>query len=492
MIYVKIFLSLCLIFAIGGSILSFFSKGNLRKIFLLAFPIGYIFLNMAYFELRKNELSSEKSVYSILVFTLVFLLLTIKYKFKIFAHIFLYTWQSFFSKKLIIPLVISLFLATWPYYAIGENFYNHSSNEDFYDGVIGGHQFATLDFKAIIPDFKGHIRYQYSAIGLFETLHQSEGINAYLHNSILNLILIIIGAYFLIHNIFGISNKTALICAFFCFNSTFYFHTYLAGHIGSMMYTSIAPFYVGSIILLTTSSSKMKWAALCTIMSYFLYATYIDAKLMVEGTAVVFILLKIALYFNFQNILYLKDKKINYKRLSILSVVTIFLLLGFVLFKWKDWELIRTYNFETSNSWRIASQKEMIAVFWGLFSPNLAGATSLNAFLADMISLKVTLYSLSFLLFVCYAFFIIKHYRNQKILYLTLYALLFPYLFFVVKYCWGSTYYSYKVLYVNYFLIVTIVILGVQALPIKNLFLKYLQYALFLFVAVLNIFWNLF
>lgn len=197
-----------------------------------------------------------------------------------------------FSPLLAAVLVIFT-LAAWPYLATGWGSYWHNGNYDIEDGLNGRDAYLdqkifdgeAFSLEAIIGDstwvdfskkagvltpraiekdsyyawYAGDgFRLQYSNQAFWSFLfHERYGMDMAIVHAVFNLLLMVMGVFSFARLVFQLGNGWSAMAAFSSVSASFYFGTFWAGHIGSLMYGSLAPMLAALLLL---SKGKMQWS----------------------------------------------------------------------------------------------------------------------------------------------------------------------------------------------------------------------------------------
>lgn len=397
-------------------------------------------------------------------------------------------------------------LAAWSYLLIGEGHYFHSGNEDFFDGINGGSAYLTNPLDLLHDDFKGPVRLQYSSQAFWRLFLNVGSMDAFLIQSILNLLLTALGVYWLARYVFWGNHKAAIWIAFSSVAANFYFTTYLAGHIGSMMYGSVAPALLGVFLLWSRKQLHFRWLILVGMFFYFLSITYpgpinfliIPAALLALHERILSpfkFWKKVGNFFGFSAMpgMTITNRKLRWSRIFIVGLLLA--LVGVFLVQWV-WVYFAPYRISalirTNVSWKIALFKEIWIFFWGVFPSNLVGATSALPLLISNDFINKLGMAVSILLssMVLWGAFLNRLTNERRFLFL--YILFFPIFFVVMRYFWGSPYYTYKFLYVNLFIIVIVLGLWLAQRGLTGNVSKRIAIVfLLVFVGGINLFWDI-
>ncbi len=424
-------------------------------------------------------------------------------------------WQVIFSSllpkrkdaSLLLVLGSIFLLAAWFYVLIGRGHYFHSGNEDFFDGINGGlayYQNTPIDL--LHNDFKGIIRLQYSSQAFWRLFLNVAGMDAFLIQSVLNLLLTALGVYWLVRYVFLGGQRAAAWIAFWSVAANFYFTTYLAGHIGSMMYGSVAPALLGVFLLWSRKEVSVRWLLLVGMLFYFLSITYpgplnfliVPALLLASHERILSPLKfweKVKNFFGLSERLIASEAVRKLRWIRILSIGLLLALVGVFLVRWV-WLYFEPYRLSalirTNVSWKIALFKEIWIIFWGIFPSNLVGAESpLSLLISDNV-INTLAMTASILLLGMTLWSAFLNSRKTERRFLFLYVLFFPAFFVMMRYFWGSPYYTYKFLYVNFFMIVIVLGLWLTEQGLTgNVWKRTAIMLLFLCLGGVNLFWDI-
>lgn len=470
--------------------------------------IGYVFTQLffwiLYIPFSNSSLSMIILFFAFTTLFIIYIVITSKNKSWCLIKDILPLKKDFFIILIFFAIVI---VSSWQYFLIGEGNYFHSGNEDFFDGITGGNTYlSNTPISKMLHDFKIGWPIQYSSQTFWRILLGLNGVDTFLIQSIINLILTSLGVYWLVLSVFKGSMKIALLSAFWSVAANFYMTTYLNGHIGSMMYGSVAPVFIGLLILWIRKEIEFYWFFLVLVILVFLHFTYPGPiYFLIIPAVLLFVHDRILLannyyekFFNFLNIskeytLEMLFKKIKWERLLVILFITVILL---ILSTWYVYDFFEPRRIQallrTNVSWKISLYKEMFPIFWGVYPSGSTGTLSvLPLFISSEIINNIALIfalTLTLLAFIA-GLRIVKNKRRE---FLFIYTILFiPYLI-MMRYFWGSPYYFYKFLYINYFLIIIIFFLWLERFynsEGKKFFKKLLLFIL-LFLGALNLLWN--
>lgn len=492
-------------------------KKPIEHFYLLSPVIGYVFSQLLFFYFYKVSEDSRLSV--ILTLSTITLINVLYFVYACIRHYFhinqIVNYLRKINFKLLLVLFIIFLLASWQYLLLGEGHYYHSGNEDFFEGIDGGLayikntplKFIFFDAQLAHVNFHAVIRYQYSSQAFWRLFLGVGGVDAFFLQSIINLILTALSTYWLTLVVFKSTQKAALFAAFMSISMSFYFVTFMTGHIGSMIYCSVAPALLGLTILLLKREIGWIWIIPIFLLYNFVQESYPGPIYYLIIPLIIFFLNnqlskryniweKIYSFFgiSFHTSTKEKLKKLNYFRLSA------FLILGagiMVIASLWLWDALRWYRTDSllryNESWKITLYKEMFMVFWGIYPPGSTGTVSiLPLFISNEIvntaALIIALLISSLLLIAA-----VKSATKGNRQYLLIYMLCFIPYAIVMRYFWGSSYYFYKFLYIHLFLIVIIFSIWIfESVANYKGFKKKILFLGVLVLVIFNITWDVF
>ncbi len=289
-------LALVLLNCLGFGIAGFISHGLSIPRRVLTLPLGYaasLYLYQAWLRHTWNLSQSLTVAYGVLG------ALSAVYAFTLF--------RKGCRPRLAVPgkerlalwalLGLVVLLASWPHMLAGWGNYWHSGNPDLLDPLYsrdiiikyakhmmaapgGAGHLAPEALQNVLRSMDEYFRYpihlQYTSMVFWSYALQSfSGIDVFLVQAVLNLLMLTHGVYTLMRMSMGSRPVTALLGAIGSSCSTFYFTTFINGHEGSMMFMAMIP-YVLLVFLSWTNGWAAAWrqAAFLILMAVFLSITY--------------------------------------------------------------------------------------------------------------------------------------------------------------------------------------------------------------------------
>lgn len=506
-------------FFAGYGIIGFFSlwlKPEKKADMFLVMPvIGYVFSQVLFYQwyylFENSTLSLYLTITSLCLINLFYILFA--HKKSGFSINRLIQTIKRFDKKVFLVLVLIFILSSWQYLLIGEGHYYHSGNEDYFDGVNGGNAYLTnTPTRLIFYDIAGGvhfhavIKYQYSSQAFWRSLLNVGGLDGFILQEILCLLLTCVGVYWLVGYVFKGGEKIALWTSFWSAAAAFYFSTYMTGHIGSIMYVSVIPVFIGLMLLWIRKEIGWVWLLILALLYYFIDNTYpgpiyfvlIPLILLAVHERILIPLLFWKRFFNFfgfQSNIKFKEQIKDIKYLRLLGLIAL-LLAGILIFIWWLWNYTEQWRFaailRTSISWKITLFKEMFMVFWGIYPPGSTGTASILPIFISNDYINTFSFILAILVSLLAVVAVVRCYQFKERYFLLLYGILFIFYLVVMRYFWGSSYYLYKFLYVHMFLIIIALILWIFEAPRNwRKWKRKIFYTGFILLGIINLLWNI-
>lgn len=485
------------------------------ELILIIPTVGYVFSQVLfflwYYLFENSQLSLYLAIASICIVDLVYILIEKRKHGSAFKQI-----TSIIKKidpKILVVLLMVFILSSWQYLLIGEEHYYHSGNEDYFDGVNGGEAYlidtpTNLIFYDIAGSVHFHavIKYQYSSQAFWRLLLNVGGLDGFILQEIFCLLLTCIGIYWLVRYVFKGDEKVSLWISFWSVAAAFYFSTFMTGHIGSIMYVSVIPVFIGITLLWIRKEIGWIWLLVLVFMYYFIDNTY--------PGPVYFVLIPLALialherilvplsfwkhflnFFGLHPNINLKEHVKNLKsvRLFGLLIILLFCSISFFLFLWNYTESWRIAAIARTNvSWKITLFKEMFMVFWGIYPPGSTGTASILPIFISNEYINTISLIIAILLSLITVIALNRCRQIKERNFLLIYGVLFVFYLIVMRYFWGSPYYLYKFLYVHMFLIIAILLLWIfEVTRPWKIWQKKILYSFFILLGIVNIIWNL-
>lgn len=388
-------------------------------------------------------------------------------------------------------LALVVLFAMWPHMVSGWESYWHSGNPDILDPLysrdiligFAKHLHAApgspewLDpkvlenyLKSLDEYFRYPIHLQYTSMVFWSYVLQSfAGIDVFLIQAVLNLMLMTHGAYALMRISLESRPTAALLGAIGCSACTFYFTTFINGHEGSMMFMALIPY-----LLLVTLQWSRAWAvfwrqtAIVAIFIGYLGITY--------PFPLVFFLLPLALHALYTGFLaprgglawawaWWKSRSPLCK--ALLLAVLLAALAGGFFVVWRLTGPVRLRAVIQFRSWRLMETLYRDVLFWGLWpSPVAFGQSGHVNFInlirsAPLLGWPLTILTVGWA-WAMYALTALWAYRlrNRMRPYYLIFLLLWPLLFLAMRYLIIDPYFLYKYTYTTQFILIIVLVHG--------------------------------
>ena len=379
--------------------------------------------------------------------------------------------QVFFPKSQdlgIFLVCICVFLfSSWPYIALGEGHYFLSGNQDIFDIIAGGRKYldnVTLgDMNKMAGS--GVLRLQYSSNAFWTLILNVADLDAFILSATANLLLTAIGVYWFANYVIGAGRVTATWLSLACVLANFFFSTFVAGHRGSLIYASTAPVLLGGLLLIFRPGVRLTWIVPLAILYHFLNNTYPGPFYFLLIPAILVIIVDRLLRssaISRATGYFIKQKADGGRSAhnTISGTVAVFGgMLAIVvasLALWVVWSYVQPIRFSalvrTSTPWLIAFSNEIWPMFWGAYPSNIFGSpTPLSGLITQTItSFGAWILTASLTGLTLWAAWLCR--SDPKRRFLFVYVCFFALFAVFMRFFFGSSYYFYKFLYVNYFL----------------------------------------
>ena len=389
----------------------------------------------------------------------------------------------------IVALASAVFLlSAWPYLSNGLGNYWHSGNPDIEDGLNGRDAYLEnliLDTKRFQPekiigdktevDFEKKVnamtskrytenfyrawfagdgtRFQYSNLAFWSlVLQEKNGMDVVIIHAIFNLILMALAVFYLALLAFQLSVPWAAMTAFSSVSASFYLGTFWAGHIGSMMYGSLAPVLL--CFMLTTEGRDqwqaiLPWLMLCMVALSF---TYPEALIVAMSYWVSYrIYISVPARRKAQKIKAYFYSGCWPKVLLILSMLVVVLLFAYVLWLFTgDYRLRQAGQYR---SWGLVHDLGITTVFFGLV-PAPLDLSDRNVY--HVLTTLGAIFSVA-----CFMCMLI--YKGAQARFVHFFALVWIFGLLVFYLCIRDSYYIYKYLYINQFVFIVALCAFIEA-----------------------------
>lgn len=481
---------------------------NLFFMFMFVFVFGYLLLSLFHLDKNKNLLVPVigYSVAQILFYLsyIIFSSANIAFGIVVVLFIFLliFKWSEIYNSikniqinvydfRFLLVIFVFLLSFSWTYLYFGFNSFWLTASGDAFDALNGRDYYFnlytdmqqyTIGHYAEFPWLKdmlthmekefvyANIAIQYSSVVFWSIfLNAYNGFDAFILQMTLNLLIGFIGIYLLINYLFKISNKLSLFYAFVISISHFYIGTYFNSHEGSLIFGSIMPFLLYSLLKYEEIKEK-----------FYLYLSFILVMLLLltyPHPLVFFIVPYLLFYFRTNLFNVIKKNKKIFISLLILILILSTIIMSVIYNKYTVLAL------STYRSWGISFEPEMILLYWGLLQSNLTNGITINSLIFSNIGYLWIFYIISILFSLVALFGFIK--LKNKYVYFSYFAISYVFWFLFLKYIIADSYYFYKFLYTTQFVVLLFFIYGLISLnSSRNKILTYFS-KLIIFVFML-------
>lgn len=382
--------------------------------------------------------------------------------------------------------IFVLMMAAWPYFLAGSGNYWHTGNEDAFDAINGRDAYifkevplqeywelmrtnaigfdATKDavvqdpakqLVAVYADDFGRLQYSSTAFWSI-MLDVREGMDAWLIQALLNLLLMTHGLILLIRRALPMGAQAVAVVATAAVTNHFYLATYLNGHQGSLMFAAVAPY--GLLLTLDLmgklNRSLIRNGLALTILLLFVLGAY--------PYPLLFFLIGVFFYWLHRRFFENSSPRPYVARLGLILLALIY------AGAWYLFEPIRDRADDQFRSWMTVYKFIGFFQFWGLWPSLLVSADLdfLNVFIASVWAVSAShLIAASLSGLAVYGFY--RAVRAKDLLFpafATMWLVLFPLMRFIV----GDSYYFYKFLYMTNCFVVALTIYGYIHLKAGN------------------------
>lgn len=492
---------------LGVGIVGIVSKDQSKKFSGLIIVSGYALSQIVFlvaFLLSDSTRSATIAVFVIsTIFGLLYLIQCIV-RGNLRAAIFTigHSFKSYF-----VLLVVVFVVVASPYVTAGFGNYWHSGNADAIDGLNGRSVFTAEDSNALVrinkitasdeltrqlksrnykklventggkyrkynehellllQDFLNEYgRLQYSSLAFWsKSLGLPFGMDALLLQALFNLQLMGLGVYLLSREIFKQTKGIALSASLLATLGHFYLMTFSNGHVGSLMYNAIAPFFIYFCLRWIDEEWRPGiWLVLPLLWLAFMSLCY--------PYPLLFLIAPLMLYWGYRYIhkttaVGLRGRLFNFIRDYFPWIISVMGCVGLIV-AWWIFEPIRGRAGFMFRSWATIFNHVGFLQFWGIWPSNLTNLSSMLGWLNPIFwlkSLSVVL-ATSISLIAAYGFYRIVRLGNTfMVIWLGLWLAFFVLMRFVV----ADSYYFYKFLYINAFMVMIALMAGMHEVLVK-------------------------
>ncbi len=412
------------------------------------------------------------------------------------------TW-SFPAKEtllLVISIGLLVMLSLWPYLLLGEGNYYHSGNLDIFHRLNGSLEYVkNQPLEKMHPTVAISYPLQYSSQAFWMLgLMLRNPMDGCMLQSALNLVLTMLGIYWLLRYVFRLSLAVSLGSGAGSVLANFYFNTYLAGHIGSMMYSSVTPYFLGICVLwiqhvhqathLAAKNSLRQFMMpfvglahlhgllglpiLFYIVTRYTYAgpiNFLIIPLLVFGCHELILIplnvrKKLAAFYRKPDAASL-FKSFRMGKIVFTGVLVGGASTGFIMWMWNYFAFLRLISMYRTpiEPWLIALRREILMIFWGMFPSDLVGSRSLYPFFIKnrLLYTAAFMFSLLFCIITLYGVFVLFRKHSQ---FFGIFVMFWGAFLIMMKYFIMINYFLHKFYALNFFLVVIGFSTGIAAL----------------------------
>ena len=390
--------------------------------------------------------------------------------------------------------ILVMVFAAIPYLGSGFGNYWHSANEDIFDALNGrdaylrGDLFSPRESPDSDMKIRGTLmqqqlveaglspersaaffrdryardlgRLQYSSLAFWSVvLRAPTGMDAFLIQALLNLALFALGVFVFAGLVFGLSKPVAGAAALMAAGGNFYLSTYINGHEGSLMYNAAAPFllYCG-LALIARKQAPGPWLVVPGTLLLFIIGAY--------PYTLPFLAVPV---FAYALVVWLAGRQAAGATLfsGVWQIITrprFILLAGMLLLAgsavaWLVLEPTRLRAMTQFRTWGTINNYVGILQFWGLWPSNLANISTPLVWLNQHAAVKIASLGCALLLTgatVAGCARLLKNHQAFLLVWLPGWVAIFALMRFAVY----DSYYVYKFVYINAWLIIIPTIIG--------------------------------
>lgn len=477
-LYLTVFALLC--YGAGWGLVSLY-YANLRVPVPLTIAIGYALLVVVsysgYLIFRQMLLATVAAVVPILLIDLWALCSTLLYRRTLTVEPEVASAGRSGLQQLWLAAFV-LILSASTYLVAGFGNYWHTANEDVFDGLRGRDAYLAGDFLAttdasglmstlrseldqtlktdagIDPELSPEVlqnrfayatgMLQYSSIAVFSVLlGLPTGMDVFLFQAILNLLLFALGLDTFLRTCLGLTGRLSVSIALASTLGNFYFATFLNGHIGSLMYNAVIP-YVLILLhgLVTRPANRFLAAGMIGLLTIFVGGAY--------PYPLVYLLAPLSVYG-----LLLADGRMLDGRIQRMILArpvptaAILLLLGALAAVIAFWigEPIRAKALLQYRSWGTMFNHVGFLQFWGIWPSTLAYTVTPLGWLNEQFSIKLLSIIVCLALSLVTVFGILRTCRRWPYL-VIICTPMAVYFYLLMWFAFHDSYYMYKYLYI--------------------------------------------
>ena len=398
-----------------------------------------------------------------------------------------------------IVFVIVVVFAAIPYLVAGFGHYWQTANEDIFDGLNGRSAYirneligneasvnvATSTRDALSESLRVQTetspehdakffreRYvtdpgllQYSSLAFFSVLmHSPVGVDAFLIQALLNLGLFAVGVYAFVRRVFNQPPVVAGIASILSAVGNFYLATYFNGHEGSLMYNAVAPFLLYFMVKWVRDRVPMgTWLIIPMVLTGMILGAYPYPMPFIIAPFIAYAALA---WFarrsgdhEYSMIRLVSNRRILMAGLFLFSIVFI---IAYVLA-----EPIRIRALSQFRSWGTMLNHVGLLQFWGIWPSSLAYTSTTIGWLNSHFDVKLAslFFAATLSAISIYGFFRLL---KQNIGFVAIWVPIAIFLFFVMRFAVYDSYYIYKFVYINAWIVIAATVVGFWSLISKQ------------------------
>jgi hypothetical protein len=496
---------------LGFGLVGLVTRGHSRIFSGSVAVSGYALSQVVFFIVFVLGFGVQSAIFTVLVFSAVlglFYLIQCATRGNLSAVIFSFRR---YAKLHAVLLLAVLVVAAVPYVTVGLGNYWSSAGEDVIDGLNGRSIFLAEDPSIVLKvqkltasdelvrqlksgslkrlkqetgiELKEHEviqdyldeygRLQYSSLVFWsKLLGLPSGMDTFLLQALFNLLLMGSGVYLLARETFKQPRGMAFSASLLATLGHFYLATFVNGHIGSLMYSAVALVFLYFCLRWIDE----RWRPGAWLILPLLWLTFMS---LCYPYPLLYLIAPLVLYWGYR---YVNKKSVRerqgrliiFVRSYLLWVISTAVCIGFVV-AWWIFEPIRERSEFMFRSWGTIFNEIGFLQFWGIWPSNLTNLPSMLGWLNQTIWLKSLSLALaaSITIITVFGFYrIIKSGSVFMAVWLALSLTFFVLMRFVV----GDSYYFYKFLYINAFMVMIALMTGMREVWVNGR-LPLLRYA---------------
>lgn len=383
-----------------------------------------------------------------------------------------------------------ILIAAIPYVSSGLGNYWHSGNEDIFDGLNGRNAYiknelldnsSTIDLSTRVggtlssilaeqiwsaPKINSKLfrdryvhepgRLQYSSLAYFSALlNLPKGMDVFMIQALLNLGFFALGVYAFVRHAFLQKKYIAALSAIISTLGNFYLTTYVNGHQGSLMYNAATPFILNFAVIGIREHQLMgRWLIVPTVMLLMVLLAY--------PYPLPYVVVPVAVY---AALSWLTVRKGKHSIIDIFAdrrsqiAALILSLVGFVV-AYIFADPLRVRALSQFRSWGTAINHIGFLQFWGLWPSGAAFSETSLAWLDSQPNLKAVslITATAFSVLSLFGFYRLL---KQGVTFVAVWVPLCIFFFLVMRFAVYDSYYVYKFLYINAWIVISATVVAI-------------------------------